>query len=97
MKLKCKWERDYDGIRDAYTAEMPVCPSCEEPLYETDRCVFCGQEIDQDDEKLQKWLEPPEIKTEVCHWCGGTIEYIESKYNGHRHGKCRDCGLRIME
>ena len=84
-------------IIDASTIEIPVCPNCDEPLYDTDQCVYCGQEIDQDDERLQKWLEPPEVKTMVCFECGGTMKYIESKITGHKHGKCRDCGLTFME
>lgn len=97
MKLKCSWKRYWAGLMDASTIEIPVCPSCNEPLYDTDQCVYCGQEIDQDDERLQKWLEPPEVKTMVCFECGGTMKYIESKITGHKHGKCRDCGLTFME
>ena len=97
MKQKCKWVSDIDFITGRPTGEMPFCPNCGEPLYETDRCVFCDQEIDQDDEKLQEWLKPPEVKTMPCFRCGGTFEYVESKYNGHKHGQCLDCGLIVME
>ncbi len=96
-KLKCKWQRGFDFCTEKLTGEMPFCPSCNEPLYEIDRCVFCGQEIDQDDEKLKEWLEPPEVETMKCFSCGGTLEYVRSKYNGHRHGQCRDCGMKFME
>jgi len=96
-KLKCNWKRDIDWCTGEPTGEMPFCPNCDEPLYETERCVFCGQEIEQDDEKLKEWLEPPVVETMKCFECGGTLEFIRSKYNGHRHGQCRDCGLRFME
>ena len=56
MKLKCKWKR----IPNPFSTEKwPFCPRCKQPLYYTDLCVFCGQEIDQDDERLQKWLGQP--------------------------------------
>lgn len=97
MKLKCTWESDLDYNTGEPLGEMPFCPSCGEPLYEHEKCVFCGQEIDQDDEKLQEYLKPPEIETMTCFKCGGTLEFIRSKYNGHKHGHCRDCGLRFME
>lgn len=96
-KAKCKWIRDYNYQTGGLTGAMPFCPNCEEPLYETDKCVFCGQEIDQDDERLQEWLKPPEIETMKCFNCGGTLEYTVSDYNGHRRGQCRDCGLSFME
>lgn len=95
--MKCKWERDYNYMTGGLTGAYPICPNCNEPLYETDKCVFCGQEIDQEDERLQDWLKPPEVKTMKCIRCGGTMEYTESKYNGHKHGHCLDCGIRFME
>ena len=33
----------------------------------------------------------------MCPACGGTMEGVRSKYNGHFHGTCRDCGARIIE
>ena len=97
MKLKCEWIRDIDYITGKPTGAMPFCPKCHEPLYETDKCCFCGQEIDQDDPKLIEWLTPPEVKTMKCFQCGGTVEYVESKYNGHKRGHCRDCGMSFIE
>ena len=96
-KLKCVWKRDINVFTGEPTGAMPFCPSCDEPLYDTEKCVFCGQEIEQDDAQLQEWLEPPEVHTMQCFSCGGTLEYVISKYNGHKHGRCRDCGLSFME
>lgn len=39
----------------------------------------------------------PEVKTMKCFQCGGTVEYVESKYNGHKRGHCRDCGMSFIE
>lgn len=33
---KILWYEDYDIM-------LPWCPSCNEPAYEHDKCVFCGQ------------------------------------------------------
>lgn len=32
-----------------------------------------------------------------CPLCGGTIEIGISPYNGHVHGYCAKCGMRMME
>ena len=98
-KKRGKWNLvdEEEPRRYGCSVVYPCCPNCNEPLYEVDKCVFCGQEIDQEDEKLQQWLEPPEIETMKCFQCGGTMEYVKSKYNGHKHGRCLDCGLTFME
>lgn len=46
-KLKPKYEKYY-GTQGIYI--MPMCPKCNEPLYEPEKCVFCGQEIDYEKE-----------------------------------------------
>ena len=93
-----KWVRDYDGIRECLTGAMPFCPNCDEPLYETDQCYFCGQKIEQD-AAMKKFQEPPEEKRMNCFLCGGvnTVIYTESRYNGHKHGECENCGAMFME
>ena len=98
LPLPPDWQTDWDEVRGQVTAAMPFCPKCGEPLYEPEKCVFCGQPIEQSD-RLTDWFEPPEIKVMDCFVCGGkgTLQYIESKYNGHRHGECSRCGMRIFE
>lgn len=93
-----KWVRDWDEMRGRWTGAMPFCPNCDEPLYETDRCYFCGQKIEQDAE-MAKFQEPPEEKRMDCIICGGenTVVYVKSGYNGHKQGKCEKCGMRFME
>lgn len=60
MKLKCKWKRIPNPFSTEKLQEKwPFCPRCNQPLCYTDLCVFCRQEIDQDDERLQKWLGQP--------------------------------------
>lgn len=93
-----RWVRGWDETRGCPTGAMPFCPNCDEPLYETDQCYFCGQKIAQDAE-MEKFQEPPEEKRMDCFWCGGvnTFVYTESRYNGHRSGCCTKCGIRFIE
>lgn len=95
--IRAKWTRDPDYM-GGYTNPYPICPNCEEPLYDTERCEFCGQAI-LEDERLKKWAEPPEIEHMDCVKCGGTntVEYVQSKYNGHKHGHCVQCGMKFIE
>lgn len=53
-------EKEDQRRMDALDAEVewylkhwndPFCPSCGEPLYEPEKCVFCGKEIDQKEVK----------------------------------------------
>ncbi len=92
------WEPFFDFGRDAVTGETPICPNCEEPLYEYDHCVFCGQPI-QMDAKLEEWIKPPEIQRGDCFVCGGkgTLEFVRVKPNNHAHGHCTACGMSFME
>lgn len=91
-ELPVQWEKD-DG------REVPTCPSCGDWIFNTKRCELCGQKLKKD-KKLEEWFtEVPEIKHMDCFLCGGkdTYEYTESKYNGHKHGKCTKCGAVIVE
>lgn len=47
-KLKPRFNECY-GIQGVY--KMPFCPKCNEPLYEPEKCVFCGQEIEVENER----------------------------------------------
>ena len=96
--LPAKWERDWDGGCDCWTGYMPFCPNCGEPLYEPERCYFCGQAILLD-ERMEAYNKPPEVKIMDCFSCGGigTVEYTESRYNGHKRGHCTKCGMRFIE
>lgn len=77
---------------------MPFCPNCGEPLYDTDRCYFCGQAILQD-EAMEEFQTPSEEEHMDCLFCGGkgTLIYTRSRYNGHLHGRCTKCGASIIE
>ena len=92
------WEPFFDYGRDEVVGETPMCPACNEPLYEYDHCVFCGQQILMDD-KLAEFAKPPEVEHMDCFLCGGkgTVEFTRSKPNGHKHGQCNKCGMRFME
>lgn len=86
------WQTDYGDCI------APYCPSCGEMPYNLQRCVFCGQRFIQD-ERAKEWSKPPEVKRMDCFICGGknTLEYTESRYNGHKHGECTACGMKFME
>ena len=32
-----------------------------------------------------------------CPLCGGIVSGMRSKYNGHVHAKCTDCGFGMIE
>ena len=85
---------------------MNTCEHCEffkDVFGNFVQCVKTGQFVDYEYwndievENCPLKEEPPEVKTMVCFECGGTMKYIESKITGHKHGKCRDCGLTFME
>ncbi|MBO6266784.1 MAG: hypothetical protein J6M06_00980 [Synergistaceae bacterium] len=88
--LPVEWEASYGGT-------APICPRCKEMIYEATHCVFCGQRFVMDN-ALAKYTEPPEVKYMDCFECGGkgTLAYVESKVNGHKHGECSACGRRFI-
>ena len=95
----CVWDDMFDGCTDTVRkGVIPTCPNCHEMLYETDRCYFCGQAIEQD-EKLSKYAEPPKVEHMDCFSCGAKdgVEFVRSKVNGHKHGHCTVCGMSFME
>lgn len=96
--LPAFWEKDYLVYQEKESGAMPFCPNCGEPLYDTDRCYFCGQKILQDKE-MENFMAPPSEEHLDCPVCGGkgTFVCIRSKYNGHRHGRCSRCGSAVME
>lgn len=69
---KVAWETGYDGVR-----QDPICPNCHEYAYERDKCVFCGQLFDQDDEKMAEYCNPTLIEKD-----GYTIVQT---FNNHIH------------
>jgi hypothetical protein len=93
-----EWKREWDEVSGRMSGEMPFCPNCHEPLYEPEQCFFCGQPI-QRDEKMDEFEKPHETLTMDCFRCGGvgTVQYTESKYNGHKSGGCTKCGMRFIE
>lgn len=45
-KKKVDFTKDQDievNWKEEYGMMMPFCPRCDEPAYEHDHCVFCGQ------------------------------------------------------
>lgn len=93
-----KWKRDWDYIGECETGAMPFRPNCNEPLYETGQCYFCGQRI-ENDTQMQEFNTPPDEKRMDCFMCGekDSIIYTESKYNGHKRGHCEKCGIQFIE
>lgn len=93
-----EWEPFFDYRRDEITGETPMCPNCHDPLYNYERCMFCGQKIKMD-AKLKEWLKPPKVEHRDCFVCGGkgTLEFVRVKPNNHAHGHCTACGMRFME
>lgn len=53
---KVEWIDDYDG------SKYPACPSCGEPAYYHDKCCFCGQAFEQDDEALREFNHSIQIE-----------------------------------
>ena len=82
----------YDG------GSYPICPSCGEMPYSTDRCYFCGQRFIQD-EKVKEFNEPMPEERMDCLICGGkgTMVGQRARTNGHFHGRCEKCGAVMVE
>lgn len=83
-------------VFDGY-GNIPKCPVCGEMPYSTEQCHWCGQRFVQDEE-VEEYNTPDE-GTMDCISCGGkgTVKYVKSKYNGHKHGHCTKCGARFIE
>lgn len=82
----------YDGY-----GYMPMCPVCGDMPYSTEQCHWCGQRFLQDEEVEEYNIPSPE-ETILCIACGKkTMTGSRSKYNGHFHGKCTNCGAIMME
>ena len=47
---------DYDG------SDYPSCPTCGEIAYYLDKCCFCGQVFDQEDERLKEFNQTVQIE-----------------------------------
>lgn len=89
--VKLIWDEQYGMV-------VPLCPSCREIPYSAERCVFCGQRFVQD-AATDAWKEPPKEERMDCFMCGGknTLVGHRARVNGHFHGKCEQCGCKIME
>ena len=68
---KVVWMDDFDG------GKYPACPSCNELAYYSDKCCFCGQVFDQEDDALQEFHHSMQIEKD-----GYTI--IQT-HNNHVH------------
>lgn len=82
----------YDGF-----GYIPQCPICGEMPYSTTQCHWCGQRFIQDKE-IEEYATPITGHMD-CFSCGGkgTVEYMQSKYNGHKRGHCTKCGTTFIE
>jgi hypothetical protein len=49
-------------IDDPGGGKFPACPTCKEPAYFADKCCFCGQAFEQDDEKLREFDHSVQIE-----------------------------------
>lgn len=94
--------------RNEYGLRMPYCPSCDKMAYSTERCKFCGQSFNHDNDNA-----PPENKKEitggsadedgiiVCDVCGN---YDSMELISHSDGagffdytyRCGGCGSQII-
>lgn len=81
-------------VFDGY-GNIPECPVCHEMPYSTEQCYWCGQRFIQDEE-VEEYTQPNIVEIK-CFICGGKMVGTKSKYNGHFHGQCLDCGAIIME
>lgn len=81
-------------VNDGY-GMIPMCPICGEMPYSTEQCHWCGQRFVKDDEV--KEYEKPLTKDGKCFNCGADVVFHISKYNGHKHFHCNNCGLSFME
>ena len=89
-KLPVKLPILFDGF-----GYIPMCPICGEPPYSYTQCHWCGQQFIQDEDVLE--YSKPDVAERKCYHCGGTIIGTRSKYNGHFHGSCPECGAIIVE
>lgn len=74
---------------------IPKCPVCGEMPYDTEQCHWCGQRFVQDDEVTE--YSKPLTKPFICPSCGTKGTANVSRYNGHKHFRCVNCGLSFME
>lgn len=80
----------YDGY-----GNIPECPVCGEMPYNTEQCHWCGQRFIQDEE-IEEYNKPSGYP-EKCKNCDRMGTVYRSKYNGHRHFHCENCGMSWME
>ena len=81
-------------VFDGY-GNIPMCPVCGEMPYSTEQCHWCGQRFIQD--KDVEEYEKPLTEKGKCFKCGADIVIHISKYNGHKHFRCDNCGMSVME
>jgi len=82
------WQKTYGGVLE------PVCPSCGEMPYSTERCVFCGQKLINERKPHVEYIgatlvEPvgdgfPEMR---CDKCGEIIKDEETQMVSHVDGE----------
>lgn len=81
-------------VNDGYGV-IPKCPTCGEMPYSLAQCHWCGQRFIQDEE-VDKYSTPTRVDYK-CPSCGTMGKADVSKYNGHKHFKCEECGFAFME
>lgn len=81
-------------VNDGY-GMIPKCPVCGEMPYSTEQCHWCGQRFIQSEEVVE--YSKPLTKPFICPSCGTKGTANVSKYNGHKHFRCKKCGLSFME
>lgn len=93
--LPPKWEIASDRETGIVLGVVPFCPACGKPLYEQEKCPYCGQRILKD-KTMEEYLTPVEAKQMDCPICGcrGTLKFIKSKYDGRLRGICAICGCQ---
>lgn len=84
---KVAWEKGYDGD------EYPICPKCGELAYFFDKCCFCGQVFDEDDEKLQAFNNPVMVEKDgytATQTSNNHIHVADSKGRLVYHAQCTE-------
>lgn len=74
---------------------IPECPVCGEMPYDLDQCHWCGQRFIRDEEVVE--YSKPWVEEFTCPSCGTKGMATRSRYNGHRHFHCENCGMSFME
>lgn len=81
-------------VHDGY-GYIPMCPNCNNPPYDYEQCQCCGQRF-LPSKAIEEYSKPL-TEEMTCFQCGKPVTALKSRYNGHRHYLCPNCGCVMME